>query len=317
MKVLLISPLGFAVNETTKYAGIERLVWEYARELVKEHEVTVWGHTDSVFPQGVNLLPYKPIADPILEELPQFQSYHYTIRQFDIIHDFSHLHLTARYVVNLPMVSIFWHLPSVMRYKKAPYNLIALSQYAAREWKRIEEYPARYHQSIVVDTDLYTPNKERGDRFLTIGRMSEKKGNLAACILCGELGVPLDVVGGKGLYSEGWDSLADEYEQEVKEHCDGEKIKFLGEVTDEEKIKLMQITGATTNTDKVKIEDGAVNGYPIFGAAGDAVSIGAGGSVLVDFASNGTAIADGAADQVDLSSADTDAIVDIIFVMGT
>ena len=60
MNLLLISPLLFSINENTRYAGIERLVAEYAQELVKEHKVTVMGHADSVYADGVSLLPTRP-----------------------------------------------------------------------------------------------------------------------------------------------------------------------------------------------------------------------------------------------------------------
>lgn len=269
MNILLISPLGFPIRPESRYTGIERLVYEYAKELVKEHDVTVMGHTDSIFFDSVKVLPHKPFSkDSVAEELRHFQEYQYTLRTFDVIHDFSHLHLSSRFMPNLPILSIFWHAPCVARYPKAPYNLIALSNWAAREWKRIEGYTAKYQQSIVIDTDIFVPLKERGDRFVTIGRMAPEKGNLNAILLCKELGLPLDVVGGRGAEAI-FGSPETDYEKEIKKNCDGEQIRFLGEVTEDEKLKLMQSCKALiycTNHPEVtshKVQECMLCGAPV------------------------------------------------------
>jgi glycosyltransferase involved in cell wall biosynthesis len=208
-------------------------VWEYAKELNRVgHEVAVIGHEDSVFPTGVSLLPA-----PAGEEIRAFQAWHYRIREFDVIHDFSHFHIASRFVSNLPSLNIFWHAPALQRYPKAPYNVIALSKWAEREFERCYGYKARYQQSIVVDCDKYKPKGKRGDRFLTIGRMAPEKGNINAILICRELGLPLDVAGGRGLENTGG---LTPYEIEVRKFCDGEQIRFLGEVDEEEKLRLMR-----------------------------------------------------------------------------
>ena len=58
MNILLVSPLVYPVNENSKYVGIEKLVWQYSKELVKRHKVTVLGHKESTFPAGVEVLSY-------------------------------------------------------------------------------------------------------------------------------------------------------------------------------------------------------------------------------------------------------------------
>ncbi len=239
MNILLISPMGFAVKPVVKYAGIEKLVYQFAEELVKSHKVTVVGRIDSVYPDGVNTFSSPVKGDVFMEsELKAYQTYQYTYRSFEVIHDFSHSHFCCRYNKNLPAVNPFWHAPALARYPKAPYNIVALSQWAAREFKRIYNQGARYQETIIIDSNLYADARHRGDRFLTIGRMSPEKGNLAAAMLCKELGVPLDVVGARGAEHEN-NPLTD-YEKGIRMLCDGDKIKFHGEVDDDEKIKLMQ-----------------------------------------------------------------------------
>ncbi len=270
MKILFVSPLGFAINARSKYAGIEQLVWNYSRELVKEHDVTVMGRSDSVYSEGVEVLPYTPQPKDdlfLLTELNHFQQYQGLLRDFDVIHDFSHQHLIARYMVNLPTLNIFWHAPALAQYPKAPYNIIALSKWASREFKRYYNQNARYQQSIALDVKTYKPSERHGDRFLTLGRMSEEKGNLNAIMLCKRVGVPLDVVGGRGTEKAGTD-LSD-YEKQIQENCDGEQIKFLGEVTDQQKIELMQSCRAllyVTDHPEVtshKIQEAMLCGAPV------------------------------------------------------
>ena len=267
MKILFISPLGFAIRPDTKYAGIERLVWEFSRELSKEHDVSVIGHPDSLFPEGVELLSVRQDRqyDP---ELKSYQAHQFLLRNFDVIHDFSHFHLASRFNYNLPSLNIFWHAPALAKYPKAPYNIIALSKWAAREFKRIYRQEARFQQSIVIDPNVYHPDGKRGDRFLTIGRMSPEKGNLNAVMLCRDAGVCLDVAGGRGSEVSADAPLSD-YEKSIQSLCDGEKIRFLGEVTDEQKIELMQkCRGLVYVTDHPevtshKIQEAMFTGAPV------------------------------------------------------
>ena len=239
MKILLVSPLGFAINSQTKYSGIERLVWEYARELNNlNHDITVMGHEDSIFPEGIKLLPHRPESDSILSELKHFQIYQYLLRSFDVIHDFSHQHLTARFMPNMPTLNLFWHAPALAQYSKAPYNIIALSKWAEREFERVYRQKARYQYSIGLDTTLYKKSRRhRNERFYCLGRMGPEKGNLEAVILCKKANVPLDIQASRS------DEFP-EYTQQVLSLCDGKQIRYLGDLFEFEKIKVMQTNKA-------------------------------------------------------------------------
>ena len=233
MRILYISPLGFPVNSETKYAGIEQLVFNFAKVFNKTDDVTVMGHGGSVFPKGIELLPTIPDGDIYTEaEVSQYASYQSVLRDFDVIHDFSHQHLVARYNSNLPTLNIFWHAPAVAQYPKAPYNIIGLSKWACREFKRVYRQEARYAQSICLDTDTYKlSNKHRNERLLCLGRITPNKGVKESVMLCLEREVPLDVAG-KG------DN--DQYDQQVKMLCDGKVVKYHGEVDTEAKIIFYQ-----------------------------------------------------------------------------
>ena len=257
MKILIVSPLGFAINAQTKYAGIEVLVWNYSQELSKNHDVSVLGHADSIFPDKVQLLPYKPQGN-FDAELGQYQQYQSILRQFDVIHDFSHLHLASRFNPNLPSLNLFWHAPNEFQYPKAPYNIIGLSKWACREFKKAYHQEAKYQQSIALDTNLYkTSDRHRNDRFLCVGRMGAEKGNLEAALLCKELGVPLDII----TASETKTGEISDYAKEVMAIADDKQIKIWWEkdYTTESKIKMMQTNKAllyVTNRPEVTTHKG-------------------------------------------------------------
>jgi len=187
------------------------------------------GHAESEYPEGVNLFPTTPpIGDIFLrDEIAQYQSYQQVLEFFDVIHDFSHQHLVARNRVNLPTLNIFWHDPGVALFPKAPYNIIALSEWAAQRFKRFYKQDAKYQQSIIIDTEIYRPWGRRNNRFLSLGVIHPRKGHLEALAYCKEAGVPLDIVG----------KLSED-----TRYCGLIKKSgcYLGEVSDEEKLILYQ-----------------------------------------------------------------------------
>ena len=86
MKILLISPIVTPITPETRYAGIEKLVLQFATELVKNHDVSVMCHQESVFPDQVKKLPAIQVGNPFIHaELRHYQSYQYTLRIFDKI----------------------------------------------------------------------------------------------------------------------------------------------------------------------------------------------------------------------------------------
>lgn len=278
MKILLISPLGFAVNENLRYGGIERLVWNFASELSKEHDVSVWGHSDSVFSPRVHVYDYRPQpADNIYfqSELRQYQIYQSTLREFDVIHDFSHQHLSARFNPNLPTLNIFWHAPNEVQYPKSPYNIIGLSQWACRMFEKYYHQKARYQQSIALDVGMYVPSGEqKSGRFLTIGRMAEEKGNLLAAEMCYKMEVPLDVCGADSDPA---------YKERVMALCDGKQIKYLGEVSEKKKLHLMQTCqGLIYATKRPEVTNHKMQEAMLCGAMAIMPPIGAAPEIITD-----------------------------------
>ena len=235
MNILLISPLGFAIHESTRYAGIEKLVHSYARELCKKHNVSVMAHADSNFPHSVAFMPTRPLTNEdifLQAELRQYQQYQSVLRKYDVIHDFSHQHFASRFNPNLPSLNMVWHAPLVAKFPKSPYNIVMPSEWGRREFERVYNQKAKFQETITIDGRVYKPkpNVKRTDWFITLGIMRENKGNLKAVLLAKEAGIKLHVAGAKS------DPL---YEAEILKHCD-DKIRYLGEVSFHQKLTLMK-----------------------------------------------------------------------------
>jgi glycosyltransferase involved in cell wall biosynthesis len=280
VKILVFSPLELPYTNGARYTGLERLAVQFAETSQKlGNEVTLMAHKDTS--TTVNLLPcegYPNNNRTTHAEQRAFMQYQSEFYKYDAIWDITNLHLPARFIRTLPIVNIFHANPEYAYqsgYIKAPYNLVSWSKWGIRQ---IAKYyrngtpclnggqRAVYQETIMIDPDVYKPKGNRTDRFLTIGRMSEEKGNIHAITLCKQMGLNLDVAGGRGSEKIGGQELSD-YEQHVMELCDGEQIRFLGEVSDEEKIELMQTCrGLIYATNHVEITSHKVQETMLCGA---------------------------------------------------
>ena len=244
MRILCFSPIELPLTVGSRYTGLEKLAVQHAEQWAKlGHEVAIIAHKDT--DTSVKLLPcdgYETIKRPMHAEQKAFMNYQGIMRDYDVIWDISHLHLTARWMPNMPVVSVFSANPEYearARNEKAPYNLISWSKWGVGQIRKYYKRNSRYQETIMVDPEVYKPVGKRNDRFLTIGRMSAEKGNLNAVMLCKQMGLNLDVAGGRGSEVASGTELT-EYEKLVKNYCDGKQIVFYGEIDEEQKVELMQ-----------------------------------------------------------------------------
>ncbi len=270
MRILVISPLELPYTVGARYTGLERLAVGFATEWAKlGHAVSILAHKDTNVGHGVTLLPCEGYPDndrTLHAEQRAFQRYQSEFYKYDVLWDISNLHLPARIMPQLKTCNVFHANPQyafVSGYVKAPYNLVSWSRWGVREIARYYKngqptanggQKSVYQETIMVDPEVYKPSgKPRTNRFLTLGRMSEEKGNLNVAILCKELGLPLDIAGGRGSEKVPGQELT-QYEKDILKHCDGKNIVYHGEVSDEEKIELMQSCRALLYiTDHVEI----------------------------------------------------------------
>ena len=235
MRILINSPVVYPILADMHYAGIERLGMEYAQGLAKlGHSVSLTCAPGSISLDGIELIiclqggaEAEQVAYPIYAD---------KLEGFDAILDLSHFHAPAMNKPNLPALNVFWHDPLLAKYPEPSYNILAISQYAKRNFELIYEQSAYYQEIIEVDPTVYYPAQAfllPPSRFLAAGRMGVDKGQLEAMRICRKLDAPLDVVGASG------QGDPTDYENLVRRFATGD-ICFWGNCLDEEKIKLMQ-----------------------------------------------------------------------------
>lgn len=247
MKILVMSPIELPFTTGARYTGLERLAVQFAEQWDKlGHEVAIIAHKDTSILKSVKLYPcdgYETIKRPDHAEIHAYQQYQSILRDYDVIWDISHLHLVARMINNIPVCSVFSANPEYeakVGSKKAPYNLISWSKWGVGQIRKYYHQNSVYQETIMIDPEVYKPGlKPHTNRFLTLGRMSSDKGNLNAVMLCKKLNLPLDVVGGRGSEHTSTDEVTT-YEKTVTDLCDGKQIKFYGEVSEEQKVELLQ-----------------------------------------------------------------------------
>lgn len=193
MKVLIVAPQLRPVG-VDGYGGVERLCSLFAGELRRVgHEVAVACSRESVLPEGVRHID---TGHTRLNEFEAMRSYRGLIQRLDVILDFSHEHsLVANY--SLPAISVIWHDPKIEKYPEPSYNVVAMSRWQAKRFREVYGQKARVLSPICGDPAVYyyDPKVEVSDRFLSIGVMTENKGNLEAVRLAQEVGAHIDVVG--------------------------------------------------------------------------------------------------------------------------
>lgn len=242
MKILTFSPLEMPYTKDARYTGLEKLAVQFSSKWAElGHSVTILAHKDTM--TSLPLLEcdgYINNDRTIHAEQTAFQQYQGLFREFDVIWDIGHLHLIARFMPGMPVLSVLNHAPEHAQYPKAPYNIISWSKWGVFAFKKYYKQVARYQETIMIDPEVYKPGTEkRNNRWLTLGRMAQEKGNLNAVMLCDRFNMELDVVGGRGSEA-GINDPATVYEKAIMDRCDGERIKFHGEIDDGSKINLMQ-----------------------------------------------------------------------------
>jgi len=243
LKVLLISTAIFPVPPV-RYGGIEGLLLDYVEELANLGvEVVVAAPKGSRLPKNVKLIEtvdlavHRGFTEP---ETVAYYNYAHRLKDFDVIHDFSHSHYAPIRDPSLKCINMCWFDPlwALTEGKTFPmpnYNIIALSQDQAANYLMAYKHRAIYQPTICVNPQRYAYSQDKSERFLFVGKMSWHKGALEAIKFCRELGVPLNVVGAKGLPNE-----PDTYQNEVLWNCDDKQIVWYGNCSDEVKINLMQ-----------------------------------------------------------------------------
>jgi glycosyltransferase involved in cell wall biosynthesis len=229
MEVALISTEAL-ITPPEKYGGIEGVTYDLCRGLVEKGiDVCLFGCTGSQSPSGrvVEVIEQgwgKPgQCEEFERRMVDMNKY---IRSFDVVHDNSH---------QKPSWKIHDRVVNTMHWMQNPAqcnftNVVAISwmlKEQIKPWNKGKEVKVVHNG---CDLSKYEFKENKSERFLFLSAMSPGKGADVALKLAVDMGLPMDFAGLGG-------SSSGEIKAAAKENSN---IKYLGEVSEEDKISLYQ-----------------------------------------------------------------------------
>ena len=264
------------------YGGLELIVANLGMELAKlGHDVTIFApkgsHVEGCRMVEVGVPTTTVFIDWLKAETDMFEYIKDMLGDFDIIHGHNWFGMEYRAKALNPKLHVLhthhgglvadWWLRSKPAFK---LNMCAISNWMKSVYER-QGMPAR---AIHNGTDMskYPLRRKKGGRYLWLSRMAFFKAPHEAIRVAKELGIKLDVVGATQFVEDA------KYVEQVKLSCDGKQIRFIGEVTNEQKLeylsnaKALLVTGRwgepfglhvieamATGTPVISIADGGIN----------------------------------------------------------
>ncbi len=250
MKIALLAPLWKTIPPE-KYGGSERVVADLAKGLVAQgHEVTTFACGGSAVAGTLVPVIDKPMYDLVggfdwngikQYEFLSFFELAERAKRFDIVHNHMGIHPVAfAPLLPVPMVttlhsSLSPDFPALATaFRRYPFVSISDAQ---RSLAPELHYVATIYHGI--DVGSFSPRLEgKGGGFAFIGTLSWNKGVDIAVRTAKKLGVPLTIAG--EVRKEEGEFL----EKEVFPFVDGENIRYVGEVGNEEKNRIMRTADA-------------------------------------------------------------------------
>jgi glycosyltransferase involved in cell wall biosynthesis len=238
MRIAQIAPLYESVPPKL-YGGTERIVSYLTEELVAQgHKLTLFASGDSKTKarlvasceEGLRLR--KDCIDSLPYHIIQLQDVAERAAEFDILHfhaDYLHFPLSGfmnyRHVstlhgrLDLPDLK-----PLYKRFNEVP--LVSISDNQRKPLAFANWVKTIYHG---LPLNLYTPKTTEGNYFAFVGRFSPEKGAEQAIEIAKKTGIPI-LIAAKIDKAD-----ADYFEKNIKHLLDDPLVKFIGEVTEEEK----------------------------------------------------------------------------------
>ncbi|MBU2634095.1 MAG: glycosyltransferase family 4 protein [Nanoarchaeota archaeon] len=257
MNILQIAPIVLPITPDMKYGGTERIV------LLLDKEFTRLGHNSLVGATGDSKLQGKLIQT--LEkslwgikwgsshEFKEEYEEHFAkileysiINKVDIIHDHTGRILQSNAYQNLkyqldPLLITLHGAPNIERkreiygtYKDAQQGVYfnAISESQKEQFSEIVPIKEVVYHGI--DLEKYPFSNENEDYLFSLGRIADFKGQHIAIEVAKKLGKKLVIAGNVHPVNQEY------FEKEIKPHIDDEQIKYIGELTDEEKVPWYQ-----------------------------------------------------------------------------
>jgi len=241
LKILVISSPGIPTPPPA-YGGLEQIAYLTAVGMHKKgHKVTAVVSVDSdtsKYPEGIDIIKtvYSSII-PIPEQ-ESFELYDYKTadKDFDIVHDHSHQHHAVILDRFRHQIHTVHDDANFQQPPKRPLPCFVGCSYS--QSRRINEMcPGIVARTCWhgVDMNLYHPRDvQQTDRFLFVGRIQWLKGVHMLADICRQNSIPLDIIGDDTHFGG-----QDTFVKSVKNICDGKLVKYIGQVSNEEKVRYM------------------------------------------------------------------------------
>lgn len=244
LKIAIVSPVWLRVPPVS-YGGIEIIVSLLTEGFVKRgHDVTLFASGDSITAAKLVSVFRVCQKDKLGMLLPDI--YHtgaaYTyikeMNDFDIVHDHTSFSgvVLGSFISTPVLATMHGEFNPVTR---PFYNHFSQAVYynAISEFQRRSLPGLRWVNTVfnAIDIDKYRFSAAKDDFLLSVSRISQQKGTHLAIEVAKRTGKRLIITGkidpGKDLKY---------FRKQVEPHVDGEKIIFLGEVSETRKIELLQ-----------------------------------------------------------------------------
>ncbi len=244
MRIALVAP-PWAPIPPELYGGIEGAIDNLARGLdAQGHEVLLFTTGDSTCPVPRRWL--LPSAEGnrmgfTVPELRHVMAAYDVVADYDVVHD--HTVVGPIYSEILPHVKVVTtihgpfneELTDIYRRLGKRVPIIGISEAQRRPVPDIPIARVIHH---AVDLEAF-PEGSGGDYVLYLGRMAPEKGAHRAIIAARKADIPIKLA---GKLREPWEHMF--FEQEVAPLL-GDDVEYVGEVTQEEKVKLLAGARAT------------------------------------------------------------------------
>lgn len=243
LHIAQIAPTGSPISPTQNkavYSHIGQLVNGF---VAKKNEVTLYGDPSSQVDGIVksSVLHYDDASKKLLARYEQWgllSDCYLDAKKgdFDLIH--SHMNVMTGFFSRLEketptLISIHspieeWMKPILIKHKDEKYISFSLAQ--RKQMPDLNWYANIYHG---VDTNLFAFEEEPEDYVLFIGRLTNDKGAHVAIAAAKDAGIPLRIAGRSYGTEEYWHKM-------IEPHINGNSVRYLGEVSLNEKIPLIQ-----------------------------------------------------------------------------
>jgi glycosyltransferase involved in cell wall biosynthesis len=223
------------------YGGIERIVDMLARGLVaRGHDVTVFAHPDSATAGRLVAWP-GPASRSVLDSSRNAGKLarHVLAKRFDLVHSFSRVAYLAP-ILPLPIPKLMTYQRQISRgsvrlgqsLSRGTLWFSAISRWMMRDVEEIGTWRLVFN-GVPLTTYEYCPDPGPGAPLVYLGRVEEIKGAHLAIEIARRACVPLVIAGNVPREHRTW------FDGNIAPHLDGERVTYVGSVSDAQKNKLL------------------------------------------------------------------------------